>query len=144
MGFGLALVACAEDEKTLTLPHGDALTVPESYEFRQQIAFDSLHGTLQDGDGKKIFTYDACGIGSFDLLAGFDIQERGEAGRSVNADFYYGHFPENWPGLLVMFPSRGRSAFVFGEHITDAAALSLVETLSAKDPSDDPCYVEEP
>jgi hypothetical protein len=133
-GFAVVVVgafctACTEDEKTLTLPHGDTLTVPESYEFKQRVAYDSLNGTLQDGDGRTIFSYDACGIAT-----GLDIAAMtGETqSRSVNADFVYGHFPESWPGLWVAFPGRGPSVFVFDGSVGDDEALALIKTLTAQ------------
>lgn len=130
--LGVFCAACAEQDKTLTLPHGDTLTVPESYELEQRIAFDSLSAALHDGDGRTIFSYDACGIATALDIANM----RGKtSGRSVNADFVYGHFPESWPGLWVAFPARGPSVFVFDESVADDEALALVETFTAR-PSD--------
>jgi len=75
-------------------------------------------------------------------LAGFDIQEVGQPGRSVSADFFYCHGLES-SGLFVMFPSRGRSTFVFDESVSDEAALDLVKTPTAQ-PSGDSCGPSDP
>ena len=75
-------------------------------------------------------------------LAGFDIQEVGQPGRSVSADFFYCHCLES-SGLFVMFPSRGRSTFVFDESVSDEAALDLVKTPTAQ-PSGDSCGPSDP
>jgi len=129
VAFGAFCAACSGEDKTLTLPHGDTLTVPESYEFKQRLAYDSLNGTLQDDDGRTIFGYDACGIATaLDIAAMTGVTR----GRSVNADFVYGHFPESWPGLWVAFPGRGPSVFVFDESVDDDEALALIETLTAQ------------
>ncbi len=127
----------------VAMPHGDTLTVPAGYEFVQEQGVDSLVGRLIDDAGQTVFEYDACG------LAGLRVSEdTGARGRAVNADFYYAHFPESWPGLVVTFTERGPTNLIFDESVRDEDALSLAETYNAVDRTTRPadagsCYFDE-
>jgi hypothetical protein len=125
--------------KLVVLPHGDTVTVPVAYSFKQQPGIDSLIGTLLDGTGSVVFEYDACG------QAGERInREIGTRDQAVNAEFFHGRHRESWPGLLVTYPDRGPCNFIFEAHISDEQALTLARTYTALDePQDSLCYFSE-
>lgn len=125
--------------KLVVLPHGDTVTVPLAYSFKQQQGTDSLVGTLVDDTGNKVLEYDACG------LAGTRINdETGERDQAVNAEFFYGRHQESWPGLLVTYPNRGPCNFIFDANIPDEQALNLARTYTAVDKRHDSiCYFSE-
>lgn len=125
--------------KLVVLPHGDTVTVPIAYSFKQQQGIDSLVGTLVDGPGNTVFEYDACG------QAGERInREKGAPDRAVNAEFFHGRHPDSWPGLLVTYPNRGPCNFIFDANISDEQALKLARTYTAADEQhDDICYFSE-
>ena len=110
----------------LALPHGDTLTVPVGFQFLQFQGIDSLGGRLQDGAGRAIFDYDACGNAGERISAA-----NGTLDYSVNAEFFYSRHSKSWPSLLVTFPTRGPSNLFFDEAISDEEALDLAHTLTA-------------
>jgi hypothetical protein len=124
--------------KLVHLPHGDTVTVPVDYSFKQHAGTDSLVGTLYDGKDRAVLELDACG------LAGERIDEHdGTLDHSVNSSFYYGRHPESWPGLLVTYPERGPCNFIFDASIKDEDALSLARTYTARDNPNDMCQFDE-
>ncbi len=122
--------------KLVVLPHGDTVTVPIAYSFKQTQGTDSLVGTLLDSTGNKIFEYDACG------QAGTRINgEEGSLDSAVNTTFHYGRHRASRSGLLVTYPDRGPCNFIFDANIPDDQALKLARTFTAVDKEhDDICY----